>query len=187
MFNFQYWIEVFKGHWQEHGEAYNDTASLVGDDIVVIEKPQNTIWKILGIHHLTPSENQGNHNVYIEVLCKQWARNLNQVVHWTWEGRTINQNAPDIWAGQKPENELVNIPLNLGMVVSVWTNSGEKVSGLSSNHPDEAPGNKIGHHSFFICFQEVGTYEEPKKAVMTIDRVWLDQQIIEDGMIKIYV
>lgn len=41
------------------------------------------------------------------------------------------------------------------MIVSVWPHLGERVIGLSSNHPDNGDGNTIGHHSFFICFQEI--------------------------------
>lgn len=150
MFNFQEWTKTFQDYYAQNGIAYNDAANYN-----VIVQLDNSNWKVIGIHHLLPDENNGNHNVYVEVLCKQNERNNQKVIHWTWKGRRSDEAAPDIWAGQKPSNELVNIPLNLGMIVSVWPHLGEKVLGLSSNHSDEAVGNTIGHHSFFVCFQEI--------------------------------
>ena len=161
MFNFQEWIAVFRDYYNQLGIVYNDAA----DYGVSIDIPENRIWKVLGIHHLYPSENKepneefGKHNVYIEMLCKQNEREGFRAIHWTWEGRQPNENAPDVFAGQKPLDEVVDIPLNLGMNVSVWTNGGEIAKGFSSNHPDEETGNTIGHHSFFVCLQEIG--EDP--------------------------
>lgn len=197
MFNFQDWIVTFKGHYQEHGIAYNDTVDMISLDDplyqISIQRPQNPIWRVLGIHHLSPNENRGNHNVYIEMLCKQDEREGFRAIHWTWIGRQLNQPAPDVFAGQKPLNELVDLPLNLGMIVSIWSNGSEIVNGLSSNYPDEMDGNSIGHHSFFICFQEIN-FDEPdpdpdlpddREMVMSIKKSWLDKQEIVDGFIRI--
>lgn len=173
MFNFQAWIDVFNTHLAQHGTAYNDAESYG----VSIEIPDNRDWRVLGIHHLLPDENKGNHNVFIEMLCKQGDREGFRAIHWTWEGRNENtENAPPVFAGQKPPNELVDIPLNLGMVVSVWTNGSEIAKGFSSNHPDEGNGNTVGHHSFFVCFQEIDENEplppiEPPKEIEVISRV----------------
>ncbi len=198
LFDFQDWIEVFKTQYREHNIAYNDTVDMVSFDDpsyqIIIEKPQNPIWRVLGIHHLSPEENRGNHNIYIEILCKQDEREGFRAIHWTWIGRQLSQPAPDIFAGQKPHNELVDLPLNLGMIVSVWTNGSEIVKGLSSNYPDEMKGNTIGHHSFFICFQEID-FDPPEpeppippeqSTVMLIRKSWLDEQEVDaDGFIRI--
>jgi hypothetical protein len=151
MFDFQYWIDYFKEYYRDNSVIYNDAESYG----VIIQSAANLDWKVLGVHHLTPDENKGNHNVYIEVLCKQNEREGFRAIHWTWEGRQPNESAPDVFAGQKPLNELVNIPINVGMVVSVWPHLGETVLNLRSDHPDEETGNTFGHHSFFVCFQEV--------------------------------
>lgn len=201
MFNFQEWIGIFKDYYQENDEAYNDVTDMVSLDNpsyeITIQKPQNPIRRVLGIHHLSPDENRGNHNVYVEMLCKQDERDGFQAIHWTWIGRQLNQPARDIFAGQKPHNELVDLPLNLGMILSVWTNGGEIVQGLSSNYPDEMDGNTIGHHSFFVCFQEID-FDEPdpdpepepdppeQETVMLIRKSWLDEQELDDdGFIRI--
>lgn len=201
MFNFLDWINTFEAYWLRTGETYNDATT---DDpngydygVSIVSDP-NRLWRVLGIHHLTPEENQGNHNVFIEMLCKQGDREGFRAIHWTWEGRRENQPAPPIFAGQKPHNELVDLPLNLGMKLTVWTQGGEVAQGFSSNHPDEGEGNKIGHHSFFVCFQEVGDDEpgpdpepptpepEPKETVMLIKKSWLDSQEVDgDGYIRV--
>jgi hypothetical protein len=175
------------------GETYNDAVNYG----VSIVSNENRTWRVLGIHHLTPDENKGNHNVFIEVLCKQWERNNQQAIHWTWEGRKEYQSAPPVFAGQKGPDELIDLPLNLGMRLSIWTQGGEVAQGFSSNHPNEGEGNTIGHHSFFVCFQEVGDYTEPipqpptpdpepQETVMLIKKSWLDSQPVDDdGYIRI--
>jgi len=212
MFNFQAKIEEFKTYYREHGQAYNNAASMTSFDDpayeIVIEKPQNPIWRVLGIHHLAPAENKaanedfGKHNVYIEMLCKQNDREGFRAIHWTWIGRQSNEPARDVFAGQKPHDELVDLPLNLGMIVSVWTNGSEIVKGLSSNYPDEGDGNTIGHHSYFVCFQELGDnggtplpdpVPDPdpppipgETTVILINKDWLNQQPVDDdGFIRI--
>ena len=162
MFDFQTWIQKFKDHLHDTGTIYNDAVSYG----VAIEKPINRSWRVLGIHHLTLDENRGNHNVYIEMLCKQDEREAFRAIHWTWEGRQATERAPDVFAGEKPLNELVNLPLNFGMLVSVWTDESDKGINFSSNHPDElGPNgekwNSVGHHSYFICFQEIDTDSLP--------------------------
>lgn len=168
MFKFQEWIDFFKQIHNDTGEIYNDAGDMISLDNPskqVEINESNSTWRVLGIHHLTPEENRGNHNVYIELLCKQNEREGFKAIHWTWEGRRNDQNAPDVFAGQKPLTELVNIPINLGMIVSVWPHLGQMVSGFSSFHADEGDGNTIGHHSFFVCFQEIdetGTIPPPE-------------------------
>lgn len=197
MFDFQDWIREFREHRARHGTAYNDAANMVSLDDppyrAQIESPQNPIWRVLGIHHLDPEENRGNHNVYVEMLCKQGDREAFRAIHWTWIGRQANQAAPEAFAGQKPLDELVNLPINLGQIVSVWTNGSPVVTGLSSNHPDEGDGNTIGHHSFFVCFEEIDPDEpdppdpEPETAILIMRKDWLDSlQVDEDGYIRIY-
>jgi hypothetical protein len=194
MFNFQDWINTFRSHYAQTGTIYNDAASYG----VLTLSMENRLWRVLGIHHLTPEENKGNHNVFIEMMCKQGGREGFRAIHWTWEGRQDHELANPVFAGQKPLDELIDLPLNLGMTVSVWTQGGEIATGFSSNHPDEGEGNTVGHHSFFVCFQEIdedGPQPEPplsdpeppsQEIVMLIRKSWLDkQEIDEDGFIRI--
>lgn len=195
MFNFQEWIEVFRAHKERYGEIYNDADSYG----VKVEHDANLKWQVLGIHHLLPDENRGNHNVFVELLCKQDEREAFRPIHWTWRDRRPSEPAPDIFAGQKPLDELVDLPLNLGMVVSVWPHLGETASNFSSAHPDEGEGNSYGHHSFFVCFQEVETENnepeppppppvpEPEPEPEPNEKFFLETEVRivnEDGSIK---
>ncbi len=204
MFDFPGWIETFKEYYRQRGAVYNDAYGMISLDDptnrIEVLASDTLLWKVLGIHHLTPDENQGNHNIYVEMLCKQNEREAFRAIHWTWQGRRPDENAPDIFAGQKPLNELVNIPLNLGMIVSVWPHLGEMARGFSSNHPDaDEDGNTIGHHSFFVCFQEVDPDAPPSDpdpdpdpdpptqgAVLLIKKSWIDGQTVDDdGYIRV--
>ncbi len=186
MFDFQHWIEVF-----QRNPGYNDAESYG----IFIEPLENPTWQVIGIHHLTGEENRGNHNVFIEVLCKQNDRQGFKAINWTWEGRQPHEPALPVFAGQKSLDELIDLPLNLGMVVSLWVQGSGIGKGFSSNHPDEETGNTIGHHSFFICFQENGGEnpdppepepEPEKEVVLSINAEWISKQEVDsDGYIKI--
>lgn len=202
MFDFQDWIETFRQYRRQHAVTYNDAAGMISLDdppyYAAIQSPQKPIWRVLGIHHLSPDENRGNHHIYVEMLCANDppTREGFRAIHWTWIGRQLNEPAPDAFAGQKPLNELVNIPLNLGMIVSVWTNGSEIAVNFSSNHPDEGDGNTIGHHSFFVCFEEIDPDEPdepppppgPETADLIIRKAWLDSlEPDEDGYIRVSI
>ena len=121
-------------------------------------------WRVIGVHHLSPEENRGDHHVYVEVLDEQGRRvkPANLAVHWTWEGRQPDQVAKPA-ALEKPDNEpLSNVPIARGAVLDVWLAGdglpSDVVGGLRANHDDEpGPGdnkwNTRGHHSFYVVFQ----------------------------------
>jgi hypothetical protein len=198
MFNFKEWIKTFQDYFRANGAIYNDAPHSFNTlmDVSIIS-PANSAWRVLGIHKLTPEENAGNHNLFLEVLCKQNEREGMRAVYFDWQGREPGQNAPGpIFMSQKGPNELVDIAIFAGMRVKVWIQNGDRAEWFHSEWPDEAPGNTFGHHSFFLCFQETAWFTDepdpepdpgPKRLVMTINKGWLDKQPVEEGMIKIYV
>ncbi|HEX9924358.1 MAG TPA: carboxypeptidase-like regulatory domain-containing protein [Anaerolineae bacterium] len=126
-----------------------------------------TYWKVIGIHHLLPEENRGNHHVYMEALDENGQRI--RPVAWadfTWEGRRPDEQAGPVQL-DKPDNEPAgNIALHDGQKVTVWVrglnrdgaDKSDQVGNLDIVLPDE-PGpsgelwNSIGHHSFYVVFQ----------------------------------
>lgn len=126
-----------------------------------------TYWKVIGIHHLLPEENRGNHHIYLEALDENGQRI--RPVAWadfTWEGRRPDEQAGPVQL-DKPDSEPAgNIALHDGQKAAVWmrgTNrdaqdKSDRVENLDIVHPDE-PGptgelwNSIGHHSFYVVFQ----------------------------------
>jgi len=111
-------------------------------------------WKVIKVHHLSPVENHGNHNVYVDLLDKDGNRIYGAKARATWQG---GQGEVTI---DKPENEPgTNFPL---WKHQVCTAEGlglpsDKVVNLHSGHPDEAGppawGNTLFHHSFYVIFQ----------------------------------
>lgn len=129
-----------------------------------------TYWKALGVYHLLPQENLGNHHVYLEVLDEAGHRIQSPVVWagWTWAGRRPEEPAPPIPL-DKPLNEAAgNLAMFKGQNVSIWirglapnaNNVSDRVENLHILHPDERSpegvlGNSIGHHSFYVVFQRI--------------------------------
>lgn len=121
-------------------------------------------WRVLGVHHLTPEENMGKHNIYVDVLDsnnKRYPPSTGIGIGWDWEGRFDTQPAPKKPL-DKPDNEPHgNVDIYRGMKIKVWishTVQSDLVTGLSSDLPDElGPNgeiwNSVGHHSFYILFK----------------------------------
>lgn len=160
--DFHKWIEKFREHREQTGTIYNDTPNPpAGLPAVTIKSPAGSNWRVLGIHKLTSDENNGNHNVFVEVLCKQGDRAGFQPVEWDWHGRGNYEAAPGpVFAGQKDLTELVDLPIHIPMKIRIWIQGGDEASLFHSEFPDEGHGNTYGNHSFFLCFEEVD-HSEP--------------------------
>lgn len=120
---------------------------------IQVERGQQ-YWKVIKVHHLSPVENHGNHNVYVDLLDEDGNRIYGAKALMTWQG---GQGEATI---DKPENEPgTNVPLwkhQVGTVEGVGLPS-DKVANLHTGHPDEAGppawGNTLFHHSFYVVFQ----------------------------------
>ena len=167
-FDFQKYNESYLKNIAEGGQPLNDAASY-GVRLVEADAPVGeTYWRVIGVHHLTPEENRGKHNVYLEALDEagQRVRDPFAWAGWTWDGRRPEERADPVPL-DKPTNEPANnIVMYFGQIVSVWLNGlapdgtalSDRVQNLHTNHPDEpGPGgelwNSIGHHSFYVVFQ----------------------------------
>lgn len=169
-FNPQQHNQRFLQHLQNNQTALNEAHAygvvIVGNDDV---QAGETYWRVIGVYHLTPEENRSNHHIYLEALNQDGERMQTPPawVGWTWEGRQNHETAAPVPL-DKPANEAgANIALGRNQVASVWilgrsanaSDKSDKVINLSTNHSDEpaADGqlfNTIGHHSFYVVFQE---------------------------------
>jgi hypothetical protein len=157
--------DVQGGHAQEPAalaprDAVND-ATGYGVQI----QPANTApgalyWQAVRVHHLTPQENGGNHHIYLDVRDPTQGGGVDGVrvnaarLRVTWEGgeQTVTID--------KPANEPgANFPMWKWQVCAVeCLGAGadalpsDRVTGLRTDHPDEAPGNTLFHHSFHVTF-----------------------------------
>lgn len=136
-------------------EVVNDAAQY---GVVVVPAPVDpgeTYWKITRIHHLTGAENNGNHNLFVNVLRDgQPARDAIALAFWGDDNEVqIPLEKP------YPAEPMGNIPLWKGQVVEAMVDDDEFESDLVQNihtaHPDEPPGNTLYHHSFLVEWQLV--------------------------------
>ena len=153
---------------QSTGKYFDDATQNYAVEIVEADVAEGeTYWRLIGVHHLLPRENGGNHHVYLDVLDENGKRiRPTAWVGWSWLGRRPEESAPPV-PSDKPDNEPgTNVVINRGQIIEVWvvgTNRDAKdksdmVKNLHANHPDEvlpdgAKLNTIGHHSFYVAFQ----------------------------------
>lgn len=116
-------------------------------------------WKIVGLRELTPSENHGNHHIYVDVANADGtdARRTSLQLRYGWEGMREDE-APPLVPLDKPEGEpAANVPIWKGMRawVEVAGERSERVSGLRTDYTRESDteGSSWGHRSFAITFQ----------------------------------
>jgi hypothetical protein len=118
-------------------------------------------WRATSVRRLSGSENQGKHNVFVKVLQPNGDRDRNPALRigWTWDGKRPGELAPPALLDKPDKGELGhgNVPINKGQVLSVWIQgtglASDRVSGMRTNFPDEAPGNTWGHYSYEVIFQ----------------------------------
>jgi len=141
---------------------------------VKVEKVPGALYRVIGVHHLTPQENAGLHHVFLMVVDAQGHPVRGIPVGWDWVGRHDNEPARPV-ALDKPDNEpMGNIAMGKGQVVTVWVQGAavsDQVTGLSTGHPDEAPGNTVGHHSFLVVWQVGESPTQPNKVRDLVDTI----------------
>lgn len=129
--------------------------------------PGGWYWQVVRVHHLTPEENGGNHHIYMVILDPaigdgsnpNGGRVYGARVRVTWDGGeqivTVDKPANEpgtnfpMWKWQVCAAEALGLP---GLELP-----SDRVTGMHTAHPDEAPGNTLFHHSFSITFVKVQT------------------------------
>ncbi len=165
----QEYIAKFLDALKQTGKPYDDAGERFATRIEPAAVAAGEVyWRVIGVHHLTPDENQWNHNVYLEALDEAGQRIAAPPawVGWTWENRQPDEEARPQPLDKGAGEPAGNIPLGRGQKLAVWIaglgqNAAEKsdrVTNLHSFHPDEkaADGqllNSVGHHSFYVVFQ----------------------------------
>lgn len=121
-------------------------------------------WKVVEVRHLSPTENRGRHNVFVDAVDGKGQRvaDRNLRIGWTWAGRRADEPADPKSLDKGPSEPMGNVDLYHGAHVRVWMIgqglSSEAVDNLHTEHADE-PGpngelwNTVGHHSFYVRFQ----------------------------------
>lgn len=134
------------------------------------------VWRAVQVRHLTPSENRGKHNLFVDVVDESGNRVFDKQLRIAWlasEGDTTADYTPL----DKPDTTIEkgdgNVDLYYNQTVTAWIVGdglpSDRVAGIHTRHGDE-PGpngenwNSLGHHSFYVKFQrQRGIVTEPEK------------------------
>ncbi len=144
-------------------EPINDAVAYGVTIQPAIPVPGSWYWQAVRVHHLTPEENGGNHHIYLDLFDPSQGdgpygkRVYGGRLRVTWDG------GEQIVTVDKPANEPgTNFPMWRWQVCAVEALGlpgealpSDRVAGLHTGHPDEAPGNTLFHHSFGITFVKV--------------------------------
>jgi hypothetical protein len=132
-------------------EVTNDAVAYGVSIVPAPVGPGETFWKVIRIHHLTPQENNGNHNVYVDVVDEKDQRVLGTQISLKWP------SGSGTGVIDKPPNEPgTNFPIWKNQIceIEVLGKPSDRVVNLSTDHPDEQPpGNSVYHHSFFVLYK----------------------------------
>ena len=175
-------------------------AAAYGVRVIPTDAPAGaTYWQVTSVRHLSPQENQGRHNIFVDALDEtgQRCRDLGLRIGWSWEGRRPDEPA-DPKPLDKPDNEPAgNVDVYKGQLLEVWLQgdglSADHVANLHTDHDDE-PGpngetwNSRGHHSFHLIFQRARKEADtngnggPPPATLVDDAVYVPGfDAIQDG------
>ena len=159
----------FLDHLKQTGAAFDDAGPKYGVRIEPADVAAGeTYWRAIGVHHLTPEENQANYTIFIEALDESGQRVAGAPVWagWTWEGRQPDEEARPQPLDKGANEPAGNIPVDKGQVLSVWiagpsanaADKSDRVTHLHTDHDDErGPGGELWnsrfHHSFYVVFQ----------------------------------
>ena len=156
---------IYKSYRQqflESDQVVND-ASLYSIEIEAAHVPEGAwYWKIIGIHHLMPKENDGKNNLFMEALDENGQR-VKQKAAWTWEGRRPDEAAPPISLDQPETGPAGTLAVWINQTISAWIEHeySDAITNVHTRHPNEPIGNTTGHHSFYVVWQ--WTKKETKK------------------------
>lgn len=127
--------------------------------------PGDVYWRCIGVHHLTPQENSGKNNFYLDAINDTGQRVTGTRLSWGWQGMTpaeVRNTQPVLI--DKPVNEPGgNIAMHAGQVVWAEVAGGlsDRVIGVHTGHDDEPGGNFRFHHSFYAVWQLTVAGQEP--------------------------
>ncbi|MGQ9766984.1 MAG: hypothetical protein ACUVSS_06575, partial [Anaerolineae bacterium] len=146
-------------------EPVNDALAYGVNIRPAIPTPGSWYWQAVRVHHLTPEENGGNHHIYLELFDPSLGDNGSPYgkrvyggrIRVTWDG------GEQIVTVDKPLTEPgANFPMWRWQVCAVEALGlpgqelpSDRVIGLHTGHPDEAPGNTLFCHSFSVTFVKV--------------------------------
>jgi hypothetical protein len=144
----------YRQEYLESNSVIND-AELYGVAIEAANVPDGDwYWKIIGVHHLLPSENNGKHNLFMDAVDENGVR-ITENVAWTWEGKMPNESAPPVALNQPDTGPAGSLAIWMNQTISARIDHqfSDLITNVHTRHADEPIGNAVGHHSFYVVWQ----------------------------------
>ncbi len=125
---------------------------------IQVQTFENSIWKVIGVHHLSPAENKSMHHLYVDILDKHGRKYATDVwLRFQAEGqepfiqKASSVNRP---AGTFPLMGFTAIAISIAGTSLNSVDASEQVMNIHTGHPDDGndSGNSFAHHSFFVVF-----------------------------------
>lgn len=118
-------------------------------------------WKCVMIHEMSSDEEQGSHNLYIDLIDKDGKRlqpTAAIAIEYGWDGMQSNEKPPFAPLEKSSPEPLANIPLYRGqrLWVGVKDVIGSDIAQNFTSDPD-------GHQSFYVVFQRQSKATAPQK------------------------
>lgn len=142
---YEKWLDTFKTN-----PAFDDAPW------VRIQRETGVRFECIGVHHLAPDENRGNHHVYLCVIGEDGSRVNGARIEWGWDGMHGDEHTTPVALDKPPSEPWGNIPLGAGQVawVKVFGAGSDTVSNLTTApEMDDVDGNTRFHHSYFVAFR----------------------------------
>jgi hypothetical protein len=148
--------------------ADNNALSKFGVQVVTADAvPGETYWRVIGIHHLLPMENRGDHHIYLEALNEAGERISPPPLEAVWADSQFGNISEPVKLEKPAMEPAGNIPMFEGnkykvRIRGLALNAKDKsdaVANLHTDHLDEPqPSDGLGgstrfHHSFYVVFQ----------------------------------
>lgn len=175
---FKPYMEKFLQIHKINGPVSQDVSDEHGIKIIQAEVAEGaSYWKVIGIHALTPDENSGQHNVFIDALDEsgQAIRNHSKIRVGTRAHTHLPDDNPR--SLDKPLTETgTDVPIEKNDRRDVWIRdalASDRVVNLNTrlDRIDLTRDNQIGnsryHHSFYVVFMQ-STRAKTVQAISTL-------------------
>ncbi len=136
MFNHHAYTTIFLEDAASGNPAVNDAAEKYGVTIEPADvAPGEKYWRVIGVHHLKPMENWGNHHVFLEVLDVDGNRVRNPAAWagFTWKGRLPDETAPPIVIDKPNAEPGGNIAIGKNQLISVWMQGRDRNANFNAD------------------------------------------------------
>lgn len=115
-------------------------------------------WRCTYIHHMTPAENAGKHNIFVDCIRSgQVVRDGSVRIAWKWAGQRSDETAKPAICDKRAPDHSTDTPIEKGQYITLLVDDGKgtpsDIIGNLNAVMDGADGNSWHHHSYMLTFE----------------------------------